>query len=211
MSKILKKKIVLSESNLVETRFFLTIKLKNPLIKNPKINSSFCLVFKVVNGFGEEVESSKLGDFVVENILEKHILKYHPPNTYYDRLQLRIASETKQVLETVKYDYPTKIGTADLSSPSPSGSGDPSGSEPKKIFGNYSCSFKKETRRGQLILRIKNMVAYPKMDYFINDLFQDSLKLDPEGIELQLVGLTLNNVFEGMYDYFDEIIEKISI
>ena len=84
MSKLQKKKIILSyrESCLVETRFYLTIK-KN----NQKTKSSFSLVFKVLefpDKYDDEVivESSKLGECLIENILEKEILKYHPPNTY---------------------------------------------------------------------------------------------------------------------------------
>ena len=209
MSKLQRKKIIFSSSDgcFVEVRFFLTIK-KN----NQKTKSSFSLVFEVIERPNDDeviVESSKLGEFLIENILEKEIIKYHPPNTYYDSLQLRIASDTLQVLETLKYDYPTKRGTADLSE------------NETKILGNYSCSFKKDSRRGQLVLRIKNMIAYPKMDYFINSVLLEPLILtiektedesssDSVVVKLKLVGLTLNNVFDEMYDYFDEIIEKIN-
>ena len=123
-------------------------------------------------------------------------------------MQLRIASDTLQVLETLKYDYPTKRGKADPS-------------ETEALACNYSCSFKKDSRRGQLVLRIKNMIAYPKMDYFINSVLLEPLILtiektedesssDSVVVKLKLVGLTLNNVFDEMYDYFDEIIEKIN-
>ena len=65
------------------------------------------------------------------------------------------------------------------------------------------------------------MIAYPKMDYFINSVLLEPLILtiektedesssDSVVVKLKLVGLTLNNVFDEMYDYFDEIIEKIN-
>ena len=85
MLKLQRKKIFFSSSDgcFVEVRFFLTIK-KN----NQKTKSSFSLVFEVIERLndvasplrGEKVivESSELGDCLIENILEKEIIKYHP-------------------------------------------------------------------------------------------------------------------------------------
>lgn len=55
-----------------------------------------------------------------------------------------------------------------------------------------------------------------KQNYFINNLTQNSLNLiveqedaSPKQVEIQMVGLTLNSVYDNMYDFFDEIIETI--
>nr|AYC64013.1 hypothetical protein [Halimeda micronesica] len=211
MSKLKNQSINLKASFFVETRFLSYVKQGSP---GAKKKSSFSLVFQALEtGFLSKIkdnnlaiEQTILGDFFINQILEQRILQYHPPDTYYDRLEFRIASETKQIQQTIQYEFPILRGQGVLNE--------------NKILGNYSCRFRSDSQKGLLNLRIKNMVSNPKRDYFINFLLLNSLKFSTENagfaddekiIYFQLVGLTLNNTFENMYDDFDEIIEKISI
>ena len=215
MSKFKNQLIKLKASFFIVIRFFYYIKQGSP---GAKKKSSFSLVFQALDtAFLAQtkdnflaVESTILGDFFINQILEQHILQYHPTNTYYDRLEFRIASETKQIQQTIQFEFPILRGQGVINE--------------NKMLGNYSCRFISDSQKGFLNLRIKNMVSTPKRDYFINSLLLNSLKIsmansavafavdndDDKIIYFQLVGLSLNNTFENMYDYFDEIIEKIN-
>ena len=203
MSKIYKKLITLESSFFIETKFLSLFFNKET---GEKTKSSFNLLFQIGEIISDEsdgivVDSSELSAFFVQTVLDRIILNYHTPDTNYYRVQFRIASDSKQILNSFKFEIPIKRGT-----------GARLNEDMNQIFGNYSCRFIKENQRNQLTLRIKNIIAPPQMDYFINSFLNTSFEYVISGnkkINFKFVGLTLNRAYPEIYDFFDEILEKI--
>ena len=169
-----------------------------------KTQASFSLVFKVLKISPEEIvelTNLQLGKSLVQKILNNSILSYQPNTTVYNRLQIRVADENQKVIAEFKYDIPYKKGRI--------ASTDEVGDF---IKGRYTCRFSKEDSRSQWILRIRNFIGPPTQSYWIDDVLTQPLSLDvnPTTLQIQLCGLTLNRVYDNLYEEWDEIVEKIT-
>ena len=198
MSKLLQKSFFLNSGSLLEGRFYYNYRKASK-----KARSSFSLTFRVLN-VEDEITTSNLefGELLVEKILDRSILNYHPPTTIYDRVLFRLADGDTQVIDRFKYEIPLKRGRSALPS-----------DDQNLIEGLYSCRFSKENSRSQLTLRIQSFIGPPKPSYWIDAIAAQPLTLMlVEGrVQLEFCGLTLNCIADNLYQDFDEILEKIVI
>ena len=189
----------------VETSFYIESKFVFSYSEGTqtKLRSSFSLLFQIQKISSQSpviLTNMQLGRCFVENLLEKYILNHQPQNTVYERILFQVASENQQVIARFKYNIPFKKGRVALPV-----------EDVNLIQGMYTCQFTKEGSRSQLNLRIRNFVGPPKHDYWIDGILNQPFQMfiEQTTIELVLCGLTLNRVYPELYEFFDEIVEKI--
>ena len=119
----------------------------------------------------------------------------------YNRLQIRVADENLKIITQFKYEIPFKNGR--VASPV---------EDVNCIQGRYTCRFSNVNSRSQLILRIGNFIGPPSHSYWIDDILTQQLAflINQKTIQIQFCGLTLNHIYENIYDEWDEIVEKIT-
>lgn len=196
MSKQLKTIITLCDADFLECQFFYSFQKEGK-----KETRRFTLTFRIGPlSDSVNVQNDILAAFFVDQVLN-YILPFQPLSVSYDRLKFRVASDTGELRQSAKHELLMQRGRGLMPN-----------EDPTHLYGKYSCRFSKRGETGSLTLRISEFVSAPRRDYFMNSLAQNvfTLNVDSQKIPFRFCGLTLNRTVDEIYDFYDEIIEKIT-
>lgn len=208
MSKLKKINLSFEQGDLLQVKFFYSWNGN----RTRRVSASYSMVFKLAKlqkKFKEDSQkhiftSDELGEFFVENVLIEHILPLHPSEVTYSRIQFQLPNKNSRSIVKFNYELSSLRGTAKSERPENS----------SIIEGTYRCRFSNYEKISALSLIIRNVRSRPKLHYFINDLSQPltyvfSGERGNTEVQFVVVGLTLNKIFDSLYDAFDVILEKI--